>query len=174
VATNRPADRNLAQAVEKAYGGSGRVAVIAPSVSFADFDQRENVFSNLTLVAVHGYGPFSFESEDLDPIWRTLLRNEGRQAVVLPGVDAEESLLVLTAPQSAADSEITGGIRPGNVVRLTRGFDSALGTVVEMPDAPMWFPSGYRLRAAVVRLADGTVEVAPRDNMEVLSASTLE
>jgi hypothetical protein len=172
IAFHSPIDHKLAHLVREAYWRPDQVAIVCPAVAYDDFERESDPFPGLTVMAIEGYGAQSFGSPESDPIWRTIMASEGKEAIVLPREGDGESLLVLPAePMGAAETTVEV-LHPGTVVRFIHGLEIDHGTVVEVPDDETWLPSGYRAKAALVALTNSTVVLVPQANLEVVSAGT--
>lgn len=128
----------------------------------------------LTLIVTEGFGPIAMA----DRTFALLKKHEGERAsisgatqiragvirpeIIIPGRDGDGA---------EADAPAELSLSVGTAVRLIRQPNfGALAHVRALPSELTLIPTGARVRVAEVELADGTVMVVPRANLEIISA----
>jgi len=126
---------------------------------------------DIPVVVLDGFGAFPMN----EAAFRLLKTHAGREAAVVADPwDREEG----TRPQVIIPLDIPDAPEPlpvdevqvGRKVRVVRQpYLGLVGTVVAVPGENTLLPNGLRVRAADVRLDDGTHIVVPLSNLEILA-----
>lgn len=126
---------------------------------------------DIPVVVLEGFGAFPMG----EAAFRLLKSHAGREAaVVAEPWNREEG----TRPQVVIPLDIPDAPEPlpadevqvGRKVRVVRQpYLGLVGTVIAVPQEPTLLPNGLRVRAADVRLDDGTHIVVPLSNLEILA-----
>lgn len=126
---------------------------------------------DIPVVVLEGFGTFPMS----EAAFRLLKSHAGREAAVIADPwDREEG----TRPQVIIPLDIPDApeplpaeeVRVGRKVRVVRQpYLGLVGTVVTVPAENTLLPNGLRVRAADVRLDDGTRIVVPLSNLEILA-----
>ena len=128
----------------------------------------------LTLIVTEGFGPIAMARRTFD----LLKKHEGdvasisgatqiRAGVIRPEIIIPDSAGV--CGESETPQELS--LIEGAAVRLIREpHFGALARVKALPAELTPIPTGARVRVAEVELADGTVMLIPRANLEIISA----
>lgn len=126
---------------------------------------------DVPVIVLDGFGAFPMNGA----AYRLLKSNEGREAAVLADPwDREEGvrpqvILPLNIPD-APEPLPADEVQVGRKVRVVRQpYLGLIGTVVTVPEEMTLLPNGLRVRAADVRLDDGTRVVVPLANLEILA-----
>lgn len=170
------------QCVPGAEGGAGVpvAAIVAPSMSYREYSELRVRAPGLVVVLTEGFG----SAPMAEVIWRVLVAETDVDPGALTsgtfvGVDASTDLSLGRRPLVILPEEgqpITGprehfpdAIPEGAAVRAMVGLQMQTGQVERVWQEPRVMPSGYRVEALDIRVAEGFTATVPVDDVEVLA-----
>ncbi len=125
----------------------------------------------IPVVVLDGFGVFPMN----EVAYRLLKTNAGREAAVVAEpwdreVGTRPQVLIPLDIPDAPELLPADEVQVGRKVRVVRQpYLGLVGTVVALPEGMTLLPNGLRVRAADVRLDDGTRVVVPLSNLEILA-----